>query len=798
MGKKGPANFAKRGIHRVEVQTSLNAHEKKVVADICGARLHFSKAAERTFDSVCEIYNARGFRSCEANELCFLSEGKCTLSWTDQNGNGDWVAASFIVDTSVGPWRVVVSRGKVINGTFPVVGTITRIHGADSLRLAKSTPCEWTSRERQAQIKRLRQLRDALVATREELGRFLDSDCSKSRRCCVWDVCQDLQEKCAKENPSLSGALWWQDHESWNAWASRVFKAIKTACNVQECVVPVREINFTHASISTKFLHGNASGADLETLVEDLRSGRIDPLNHRDLVLEAVWFGSRLHSLNNRRLWALQQYQLLRFSEAGEVRVRVKVLPWSESATIKRFVKTFDSQTAGETVSCRTKLPRAPLDGVVATTLGRGVLSTKASLEAERYRELSASGHTGGGQTHANSSSVEGDAGTGQCSGLSLGNESFANLNDAKVRVQKIMRTHSGGQPVPEQDLQLLLELLKFHPAQAKKRIGDVVKVTVGSSEKFAGTPAFWIWRSDGSGEDISANKCWKRMDLATKYSFKKTEDRDTIADGQRCLGRLDRWVVEDGKCKKSFGYVKFLRLETESESSLLTIYGSAEKAMEAQTMILQGFSQHSTHASETSDPLRVNVSVDNGFCYQGMDLPKKTVNIPDLNIRPRRQGGIHSHFEERVCNIAGVVRAILQVANEVQAQATSGSVTSHEDIQNRMRISISLPRRFRDFFMDEERIVSIERKSSCSVSVRSENYGLTAGQTMYLAWADVSVGSQAKVQVSSNTSSAREPFKPGSIFSFKAYRWRDHRRKLGCEDARLLEGADMPADLVG
>ena len=103
---------------------------------------------------------------------------------------------------------------------------------------------------------------------------------------------------------------------------------------MQELVLSVEEVGFTHDSISTAFRQGSAAGKAVECLVEDLRWGRVDPLRDQDLLIEAVCHKGRFLSLNNRRLWALKQHKILH--AASEVRVRVRVLPWSDS-TVTRF-----------------------------------------------------------------------------------------------------------------------------------------------------------------------------------------------------------------------------------------------------------------------------------------------------------------------------------------------------------------------------------------------------------------------------------------------------------------------------
>lgn len=136
---------------------------------------------------------------------------------------------------------------------------------------------------------------------------------------------------------------------------------------------------------------------------------------------------------------------------------------------------------------------------------------------------------------------------------LRLGDEYFADWRSAKERCQQIMQQRTGGSPVTAAQLRLLLDVFAYHPGAQEKRIAEVTSITVGSSEKYPGTPSFWIWRRDGAGEDISTILCWKRFDLVEKTRRKNNEKRDILAAGRRCWGTLQTWSFEP---KTSFGFV--------------------------------------------------------------------------------------------------------------------------------------------------------------------------------------------------------------------------------------------------
>ncbi|CAE8613451.1 unnamed protein product [Polarella glacialis] len=386
MGKKGPANFADRGISRVlapEVSEDVERAVRTAVGD--ASPLLFSPEAKYTLCNVCEIYAARGFLGPSESELHTLTKGgSWDLTWVDMQ-HGKWISASVIIHTSTGPWRMVMQKNKEchIVGAFPVVGAGNAPASAQGSPAPESLSVHhWTATQLEEEKHRLLGLGVSLRAMQKELAAFLTNPCRRMN-----GFCEELQQQCKEDLPSLHDGLWWEDGESWSAWATRVSALVEDACNIEDCSLPVRAVHFTHAAISTTFLHGAAAGSDLESLVEDLLVEDL-PLVDKDLVLEAVRYRGKVHSLNNRRLWAFQQHQLLALTVDVELKFRVKVLPWSNEGTVDRFLKALTS-THGDAVRRRTKLPGGPTDGVVATTLGRAVLATSASTIAEAKQESS-------------------------------------------------------------------------------------------------------------------------------------------------------------------------------------------------------------------------------------------------------------------------------------------------------------------------------------------------------------------------------------------------------------------------
>lgn len=601
MGKWKPPSFAQRGLVRTLAVDLLKPQRDEICAAVQGARpLALSDAAVRVIRSVGEIYTRRGFLSPSEKELSEPVD--LTLEYVDCRQSkaggkaGSWESASFIVVTSCGKWRVVVGghgRGWRIDAAYPIVAgdcghTAPAARSAGGAAAAK--PSTWHVQEGGAEWTRLQGLGDGLLEARMELKIFLQRKCHAGLQAGVWAACRRLQRLCARDLPQLHAALEWSDGEGWWPWANRALEQVAAACDVEECRVPVQSLHFTHDSICRVYRHGPEAGSDLEALVEDLRMGRVDPLACESLVLEVVRYQGRFYSLNNRRLWALQQHQLLLTSQNAVVLASVRLLPWTARDILKRFSKAFDTNLDGEAIRCRTSQDGAPTDGVVATTLGRAVLATPIAKEAEARRETAMLKRQEQGQRRHSEPAPAGDLpavpahyffgahGSGdreETQGeLTLGGETFPGWREAKVRVQQIMRLRSGGKPVPENELRLLLDVFHAHPNAAKKRVGEVTSVTVGSSEKFKNTPAFWLWRLDGTSEDISVNKCWKKFDLANKAEAKrkkKDAQRDPVMAGERFHGSLVSWHFEK---VKNYGFVRVDGKVTDADGNRLLQHG--------------------------------------------------------------------------------------------------------------------------------------------------------------------------------------------------------------------------------
>eukprot|EP00746_Dinoflagellata_sp_MGD_P066773 gnl/MRDRNA2_/MRDRNA2_276210_c0_seq1.p1 gnl/MRDRNA2_/MRDRNA2_276210_c0~~gnl/MRDRNA2_/MRDRNA2_276210_c0_seq1.p1 ORF type:complete len:208 (+),score=53.61 gnl/MRDRNA2_/MRDRNA2_276210_c0_seq1:43-624(+) len=72
-----------------------------------------------------------------------------------------------------------------------------------------------------------------------------------------------------------------------------------------EAIIPCEEIFFTQSSCSRRF----SDGRRLEDTISELVDGTIDPLKHPKFVLHVIKRDGKLHSVDNRRLYCLKEFQ---------------------------------------------------------------------------------------------------------------------------------------------------------------------------------------------------------------------------------------------------------------------------------------------------------------------------------------------------------------------------------------------------------------------------------------------------------------------------------------------------------
>lgn len=116
----------------------------------------------------------------------------------------------------------------------------------------------------------------------------------------------------------------------------------------ERLLVDVSDVYFTHGRISSTFCGGSHKGQPVSSMVEALERGDV-AVGHPNFELVCARFDGRLHSLNNRRLHALKEYQK-RCSEPVKVHVRIpkKLCPF----TVK-FMDAYTTQDDGRSVRFR-------------------------------------------------------------------------------------------------------------------------------------------------------------------------------------------------------------------------------------------------------------------------------------------------------------------------------------------------------------------------------------------------------------------------------------------------------------
>lgn len=581
----GLGRFGERGLRRVLVSDAGWDLIEATTAGLAGKTLSANKAASATIIRSAEVFSRRGFLAPCTSELLVVPKdlswaggGKWRLEWIDVDSDGQQFSSAFVVGTSAGPWRVVVSGVELV-GAFPIVysgrvqgkkllrtqgqancddGTKTRCGACSSCKAApqERDKYEWTSQQWKEECRRLEVWGSSLQKASACLNQMLNNGCARAYRADAVEACRRLQELCV-DDQHLKRELDAADEDyraSWETWGGKLAEVIAKSLRTQDRTVLVQDVRFTHNAISTKFLHGDECGSELEHLADDLRAGRVDPLSHESLVLTVMQYRGHLHSINNRRLWALQQYQLLPALLDQEVWVRVRILPWSEKLsekeTVTKFLKAYDTETEGMGAKCRTPQEGAPPIGVVASTMRTAVLATQLSAKAtaRQEREVIRRRAAGGNQAadvpkplspvqacHARSNDAS--------RSIWFGSDSFPHLKAVKTKAQALLAKHSDGVPLPDNEFHFMLDIFRRHPHAARKRVEEAVKITVGTSEKFPDTPAFWIWLADGTGEDISMNKCWAALDLQSKSLGSKEHLRGNAIAGSSIKGMLTKWL---------------------------------------------------------------------------------------------------------------------------------------------------------------------------------------------------------------------------------------------------------------
>eukprot|EP00971_Amphidinium_carterae_P062126 1229811-Amphidinium_carterae.1 len=239
MGKskpEKPADFAERGISRVRSET-LDRSSIAAIHDAVSKLSPFklSKQASSTIDNVSMIYELRGFQRCSKNDMIYVVSDSWKLSWLDKKEDGNWISASFAVDTNVGLWRVNVTHKGIVDAAFPLVDGESQ-SGPTKNRQVTHTSDEgnvsvrgWSPEEKREEEQRLKTLGQALCNFQHQLQSFVDGKCPQSGQPKITKESEKLQEQCKDDMPLLSAAVEWTNGESWKAWAKRLLQQVNDA-----------------------------------------------------------------------------------------------------------------------------------------------------------------------------------------------------------------------------------------------------------------------------------------------------------------------------------------------------------------------------------------------------------------------------------------------------------------------------------------------------------------------------------------------------------------------------------------
>jgi len=104
------------------------------------------------------------------------------------------------------------------------------------------------------------------------------------------------------------------------------------------------------------------------------------------------------------------------------------------------------------------------------------------------------------------------------------------------------------GAPLPRDAFSLLLEVVKFHSSDTTRN-EDVVCITVATSEAFR-TPAFWLWKENGKGEDVSMRDCLEYLKYYLTNSPARNRSLVEVLSEQRYKGCLDQVGPRFGSIK--------------------------------------------------------------------------------------------------------------------------------------------------------------------------------------------------------------------------------------------------------
>mmetsp|Transcript_41506 Transcript_41506/g.65846 ORF Transcript_41506/g.65846 Transcript_41506/m.65846 type:complete len:707 (+) Transcript_41506:1-2121(+) len=553
-------------------QLESSLHEK--VFHISSAESSPNRGGSRRFNvplpifrRVCDILHLREVVTPCLNDLTRFVQGRWQLIWVDlSTETAQWLTATFNVLTRTGFWQVTVTRDNEVISAFPIPATRlssnTKHSGDNPQRCGTCRGCvtagdEWSLLPSvHANAVHVRRPADSTLRMECSCGRLHSKRLKEQFECTcepcpgelrLWANAIQQFELAMRNGSDLDHAIaQLQRYSTSNACGSClqdrrcVAEAINAGCcgkTLRTILLPwlekevlevltlrVCEVRFSQHSISSTFT-GEHKGDDIESLV---RSFRLGLLLTTDKPIRVVRYHGEFWALDHRRLWAIQQYQLL--EPADDVYVCVEVLPLQDIkkttptvAAISEFNKKYSTITDGMHMSIKHTL----VEGSGTHAMNRTALASVVFGDLKPVRGMRESF---------------------QKAEFKLGDRTFSSVREVQEELELFRGDYVDGAPLPRDAFSLLLEVVKFHSSDTTRN-EDVVCITVATSEAFR-TPAFWLWKENGKGEDVSMRDCLEYLKYYLTNSPARNRSLVEVLSEQRYKGCLDQVGPRFGSIK--------------------------------------------------------------------------------------------------------------------------------------------------------------------------------------------------------------------------------------------------------
>lgn len=525
------------------------------------------------FEKVCDVLHLRGVVTPCLNDLKTFVLGRWTLVWVDLSAEtAQWLTATFNVLTRAGFWQITITRDHEVISAFPIAAGLLgerkcSVAGdmhpeGDPTRCGVCRGCttagdQWSLLPSvYANCVRVRRPSDATHRMGCTCGRLYSKDLKEQFKCTcepclgemrLWaDAVKNFELACRNQSvvqDSKAQLLHYATHVACGSCVQdrrRIAEAIiaggseQTICSallpwlakqeLEEVTLRVCEVRFSQHSISSTFT-GDHKGNDIESLVRAFRLGLLTPM---EKPIRVVRYHGEFWALDHRRLWAIQQYQLLEPDE--DVHVRAEVLPLcniekttSTAAAIKEFNKKYSTVSEG----IHMHIKHTPANGSGTPSMNRTALASIVFGDLKQVR-----GQRGELKDHE----------------FTMGLDTFSSIRELKEKLELLRGDNVDGSPLPKDAFSLLMDILRFHELAASHS-EDVVCITVSSSEKYR-TPAFWLWRSSGYGRDVGTKDCLEHLNYYLSNSPTRNRHLVDILSQKRHAGCVDQLGPR-------FGYIK-------------------------------------------------------------------------------------------------------------------------------------------------------------------------------------------------------------------------------------------------